>query len=79
MITQAELVKNVFQFLRTDLLRELKAQISTRMYDEPNFDEIFEARQYELMSKINDFVERQSTLSEPVLKASLNFPTDTRA
>ena len=79
MITQAELVKNVFQFLRVDLLKELRLQIVTRVYNEPNFDEIFEHRQFELMSKVSDFVERQAILPEPVQSSTLNFPTAPQA
>lgn len=75
MITQAELVQNVFQFLRTDLLKELRLQIGLRVYDEPNFDEIFEARKFELIQKINDFVERQLSEVKEVPKLQQNFPT----
>lgn len=75
MISQAELVQNVFQFLRTDLLGELRLQIGLRVYDEPNFDEIFEARKFELIQKINDFVERQEVLVKEAPKPLLSFPT----
>jgi hypothetical protein len=75
MITQAELVQNVFQFLRKDLLVELKLQITSRQYDEPNFDEIFEAHKFSLIEKINDFVERQEGAKVEVPVHRLGFPT----
>ena len=75
MITQAELVLNVFQFMRRDLLKELKWQIQTRVYDEPNFDEIFEAHKFTLVQKINDFVERQEGEVKEEPKHLPNFPT----
>lgn len=76
-VTQENIIRGEFSFLRKRLLAELQRQIGTRIFDQMRFDETFEHHMLALVFKLALRVQTETPEAKPEVSPadSPQFPS----